>query len=91
MSTIEYDPKESVKILKKQFILQEEFFILVGRKCVGNQQMFNEIKKCIKKDLESKGKSLPDSRHLPLGLVLEYLKDYGITRESILESATLSY
>ena len=91
MSTIEYDPKESVKILKKQFILQEEFFILVGRKCVGNQKLFNEIKECIKKDLEKMNKSLPDKRHLPLGLVLEYLKDYGITRESILESATLSY
>ena len=91
MSTIEYDPKESVKILKKQFILQEEFFILIGRKCVGNQKMFNEIKGAIKKDLAEKGKSLPDARHLPLGLVLEYLKDYGITRESILESATLSY
>ena len=87
MSTIEYDPKESAKILKKQFILQEEFFILIGRKCVGNQKMFNEIKECIKKDLAEKGKSLPDSRHLPLGLVLDYLKDYGITREAILENA----
>ena len=87
MSTIEYDPKESVEILKKQFILQEDFYKLVGRKCVGNQKMFNEIKESIKKDLKEKGKSLPDSRHLPIGLVFDYLKDYGITREAILENA----
>lgn len=91
MSVAEYEPKESVKILKKQFIRQEDFYILLGRKCEAHQKMYNKIKGEIKKDLESKSKSLPDSRHLPLGLVLEYLKDYGITRESILESASLSY
>ena len=91
MSTIDYEAKESAKVLKKQFIDQSDFFKLLGRKCESHQKMYIEIKECIKKDLESKSKSLPDSRHLPLGLVLEYLKDYGITRESILASASLSY
>ena len=87
MSVEHYEPKESAAILKKQFIRQEDFFILIGRKCEEHRKMYIEIKKCIKKDLEEKGKSLPDSRHLPIGLVLDYLKDYGITRESILENA----
>ena len=91
MSVIEYEPKESAKVLKKQFIDQSDFFKLLGRKCESHQKMYNKIKGEIKKDLESKSKSLPDSRHLPLGLVLEYLQDFGITRESILESARLSY
>lgn len=91
MSVIEYEPKESAKVLKKQFIDQTDFFKLLGRKCESHQKMYIKIKECIKKDLDEKGKNLPDCRHLPLGLVMEYLKDYGITRESILESAALSY
>lgn len=91
MSVVEYEPKESVKILKKQFINQTEFFVLIGKKSEAHQKLFNQIKECIKKDLEKMNKSLPDKRHLPLGLVLKYLEDYGVTRESILESASLSY
>ena len=49
--------------------------------------MFKEIKLKIKKDLAEKGKRLPDSDHVPLNLVLDYLKDYGITRKSVLTTA----
>lgn len=87
MSVEQYEPKESAEILKKQFIRQDDFFKLIGRKSDQNRIMFLEIKEQIKKDLAEKGKRLPDSKHLPLGLVLDYLKDYGITRESILENA----
>lgn len=87
MSSAVYEPKDSMKILKKTFINQEEFFVLIGKKTENNRQMFLRIREEIKKDLNSKGKRLPDTRHLPLGLVLDYLKDYGITRETILDNA----
>ena len=87
MSSAVYEPKDSMKILKKTFINQEEFFVLIGKKTENNRQMFLQIREEIKKDLNSKGKRLPDTRHLPLGLVLDYLKDYGITRETILDNA----
>jgi hypothetical protein len=49
--------------------------------------MFKEIKLKIKNDLAKKGKRLPDSDHVPLNLVLDYLKDFGITRKSVLATA----
>ena len=87
MTVVHYEPKESVNVLKKQFIHQEDFYKLLGRKCEQHRLMYIEIKNEIKKDLQAKNKSLPDSRHLPIGLVFDYLKDYGITREAILENA----
>ena len=83
----EYTPAESAQVLKKQFIRQEDFFKLIGRQSEQNRQLYLVIKEHIKKDLSSKGKRLPDSKHLPLGLVLDYLADYGITREAILDNA----
>ena len=49
MSVEHYEPKESAAILKKQFIRQEDFFKLIGRKCEEHRKMYIEIKKCIKK------------------------------------------
>ena len=87
MTVVHYQPKDSAEVLKKQFIRQEDFFKLIGRKSEENRKMYIEIKKEIKKHLEARGKCLPDAHHLPIGLVLDYLKDYGITREAILENA----
>lgn len=87
VTVVQYEPKESLDALKKQFIRQEDFYKLLGRKCEQHRLMFMTIKEEIKKDLQVKGKCLPDSRHLPIGLVFDYLKDYGITRETILENA----
>lgn len=87
MSTKYYEPKESIKILKKHWINQKDFYVLIGKENESIRQLFIAMKEQIKKDLSDKGKLLPDNRHLPIGLVLDYLKDYGITRESILENA----
>jgi len=87
MSSRYYEPAESKDILKKTFINQNDFYILLGRKCEQNRLLFLEIKAKIKEDLAKNGKRLLDSRHIPLNRALEYLKDYGISRKGILSNA----
>lgn len=82
-----FEPIESKDILKKPFINLTDFYKLMGKQCEQYRLMFKEIKLKIKKDLAEKGKRLPDSDHVPLNLVLDYLKDYGITRKSVLTTA----
>lgn len=82
-----FEPEESKNVLKKSFINLSDFYILLGKQCEQNRQMFKEIKQQIKKDLAEKGKRLPDSDYVPLNLVLDYLRDFGITRKSILTTA----
>lgn len=82
-----FEPSESKDILKKSFINLTDFYILLGKQCEQNRLMFKEIKLKIKNDLAKKGKRLPDSDYVPLNLVLDYLKDFGITRKSVLITA----
>ena len=82
-----FEPSESKDILKKSFINLTDFYILLGKQCERNRLMFKEIKLKIKNDLAEKGKRLPSSDHVPLNLVLDYLKDFGITRKSVLATA----
>ena len=82
-----FEPSESKDILKKSFINLTDFYILLGKQCEQNRLMFKEIKLKINNDLAEKGKRLPDSDHVPLNLVLDYLKDFGITRKSVLATA----
>ena len=82
-----FEPSESKDILKKSFINLTDFYILLGKQCERNRLMFKEIKLKIKNDLAEKGKRLPSSDHVPLNLVLYYLKDFGITRKSVLATA----
>ena len=45
MTVVHYQPKDSAEVLKKQFIRQEDFFKLIGRKSEENRKMYIEIKK----------------------------------------------
>lgn len=82
-----YEPVDSKNVLKKSFINLTDFYMLMGKQCEQYRLMFKEIKMNIKKDLADKRMRLPDSDYVPLNLVLNYLKDYGITRKSILTTA----
>lgn len=73
--------KDIEEVLKKTFIKLDDFYILMGKKSESIRKLFINIRIAIVEKLSKVGKRLPDSKHLPLSLVLEYLSDYGITKE----------
>lgn len=67
------------EILQKAWIDRNEFKELVGIETTKGNYLFNLIRDKIKNDLDKKNMELPDTKHIPLGKTLQYLKHYGIT------------
>ena len=79
--------REKVEICSKTFISAVEIRKVLDLKEGTGNKVIHEIRDYINTELDKKGKKLPDRKHFPTDLVFKYLKNYGITRQQIINNA----
>lgn len=79
--------REKAEICSKLFISAVEIRKVLDLKEGTGNKVIHEIRDYINAELDKKGKRLPDRKHYPTDLVFKYLKNYGITKQQIINNA----
>ena len=79
--------REKAEICSKMFISAVEIRKVLDLKEGTGNKLVHEIRDFINSELDKKGKKLPDRKHYPTDLVFKYLKNFGITKQQIINNA----